>query len=97
MVSTIYKYNLEMASFHKIKMPKGATILHFGNQFGQPKIWAEVNPSEEEEETREFFMLGTGHDIPMEINVRYIGTAHFNEGALIFHLYEMEKENVQPV
>lgn len=83
---TVYKYTLDLANRVSIELPKGAEILHFNNQNENPTIWCLVEPNEKTEE-RKFRLTGTGHPIE-ENNLKYIDTAYFKDGALVFHLFE---------
>jgi len=91
MNKTIFKYELE-ATIHlqSIVMPKGAKILHFGNQRDQLTIWAEVDESEIVLETRLFQVLDTVvSQLLEERKLSYIGTALFHKsGVFVWHLYE---------
>jgi len=88
----IWKYELEMkAAIQEAMMPKGAKILHFDNQRGEPCVWAEVDEeSVKTKEVREFTIAGTGHPIPIpDYRLIYIGTALFDRGDYVYHLYEV--------
>jgi len=84
----IYKYRVERVDHPVIQMPKGAHVLTFQNQREEPCIWAIVDP-EVETEPRVFLLAGTGHPFPEDpTSVRHLGTAQFNGGNLVFHLFE---------
>ena len=83
----IYKYPLYLAAgIQYVSMPAGAEIVHFAMQRDQPFIWAKVNPYAAMLQ-REFWILGTGHDI--SDNLTYIGTTQ--HGAFVWHLFEEEQ------
>lgn len=42
-------------------MPRGSEVVHFALQGGRFTLWAKVNPSEPQKETRAFTIVGTGH------------------------------------
>ncbi len=87
----IYKYPVEVVAHPVITMPKGAHVLTFQNQKEEPCIWAIVDP-DAETEPRVFLMTGTGHPFPEDpTSVRHLGTAQFNGGSLVFHLFEKVK------
>ncbi|MBQ8969210.1 MAG: hypothetical protein IJ064_05720 [Bacteroidaceae bacterium] len=71
-------------------MPKGAKILTVQIQSGQPCIWAAVNPSSFENETRRFRIAGTGHPVEDAIIENYIGTFQMCDGKLVFHVFEIK-------
>lgn len=94
MKKTIWKFPLVGAKT-EIQMPKGAEILTVQTQYGNPVIWALVNPNAEKE-ARHFEIFGTGQDMPadMAIERTYIGTFQVPEMGfvenkiLVFHLFE---------
>jgi hypothetical protein len=73
-----------------IEMPEGAEILTVQTQHGEPCIWALVNPAAKKEK-RYFWVFGTGHNVPVEAERKYIGTFQLEGGALVFHLFERIK------
>lgn len=86
---TIYKYSFNVNDSIKIKMPKGAKILDVQTQMNTPCIWVEVDTKQNIQETRHFYVFGTGHpiDVPMS-SLDYIGTFQLENGHFIGHLYE---------
>lgn len=85
MKKTIFKYWFNKNNrILKCRMPQGAKILHGDHQSGVLCIWAEVDPSKDEE-TRHVIFVGTGHDVPP--NFSHVNSFLMNEGALVFHLY----------
>jgi len=84
----VWKYKLTANDYIDVEMPKGAEVLTFQIQFDIPCIWCLVDP-DAEKESRRFRLAGTGHDIK-EDNLKYIGSCQVHEGALIFHLFEVE-------
>lgn len=91
-MKSIWKFNLKIDDdIQTILMPKGADILTADLQHGKPTIWAEVNP-EAEKESRRFWILGTGQNIPKSIFERqYIGTFQIvgSVGSLVGHVFEV--------
>lgn len=83
----IYKYEVEIGQRNVVKMPENAQILSVQMQHGIPVIWALVDPQFLEEKRR-FEFVGTGHDIEFD-TTKYIGTVQLNNGAFIFHLFEV--------
>ena len=85
----VYKYPIILDNKIEINMPEGAKILTCQSQFGKPQLWALVNPDFPTEK-RTFRMAGTGHPISdSEESLQYIGTFQMENGALIFHLFEI--------
>lgn len=86
-MSQVWKFVLGPAET-KIEMPKDAEILTVatqGNMCLNVCLWAKVNPDAEKEE-RVFMTYGTGHNIPDDINLDYVGTVQFSN--LVFHIFE---------
>jgi hypothetical protein len=83
----IYKYPLERRPRGQAAamMPKGATVLAFGEKDGDLCLWAEVDPDEQPPEERRFYLLGTGWEIPIDVK-RYLGS-HIGP-VFVWHLYE---------
>ena len=84
---TIHKYTFEPSGEITLRMPKGAQVLSFQNQNDTPTIWAMAN-SEAEKVDINFMIFGTGHKIPDEPHLLYIGTAQFYNGRLVWHLFK---------
>ncbi len=86
----VFKYPVNIAPIVSVDMPKGATLLSFQLQGAQPCLWALVDPFEEKE-TREFRVVGTGHDIEDSDSLRFVGTIQMMDGILIWHLFAVVK------
>ncbi len=69
-------------------MPKGAEIVAFDDQAGQPSFWAIVD-TDQPQEWRGFTIIGTGHPAPTEDEGRYLGTCKQLDGMLMWHLFEL--------
>lgn len=86
----IFKYKINPIAFdnkYVIPMPDGAEILSAQRQGGGDDIyiWAivdEKNPLED----REVIVFGTGMEIPLDLNLRFINTVQI--GWLVFHVFE---------
>lgn len=87
----IYKYHLPFEDVITIKMPKDAEILSVGNQNEAAYLWALVDSNAELIDYH-FRMAGTGHPIIGGYTYRFIGTVHFHNSKLIFHIFEMTKK-----
>lgn len=88
MEKTIYKYPLSADDPQIITMPQNAQILCVQVQREIPCIWALVNPEESGVE-REFVIHGTGHPIKDTSHYHYIDTFQLQNGALVFHVFEV--------
>lgn len=86
MARTVFKYRLGLRPKQEVTMPEGARILHFENQNEFLTIWAEVDPDAPFVQ-RYFQIVATGGHFP-EPEYSYIGTAIFNGGSYVWHLYE---------
>ena len=98
---TVYKYEIPAEDEFTIDLPAGAQPLSFQEQHGAGCMWALVDP-EARTTKRRFRLAGTGHPIeyaepagvpyrsPPNIGaLRFVGTAQFRGGALVFHLFEV--------
>lgn len=89
----IWKYRLPMsAREHAIAMPGGARILSVDTQYGQPCLWALVDPSAMTE-TRQFRIITTGsaeieNDAYQQGRLRYVGTVLLFAGEMVLHVFE---------
>lgn len=90
----VYKYHLPFElDVITIKMPKDAEILSVGNQNEAAYLWALVDSNAELIDYH-FRMAGTGHPIIGGdiYRFRFIGTVHFQNSTLIFHIFEMTEK-----
>jgi len=83
---TIWKY-ITHDTATSFDMPDGARILHAGEQHGQICVWALVDPSAPLK-PRVIKVVGTGW-LFTESNLTYIGTVTLEDGALVFHVFEV--------
>lgn len=90
---TIFKYPIPIGDYFALELPKDAKILTVQTQRGTPQLWAIVD-SEVKEETRYFRLSGTGHPLGEDYLriINYTGTFQMENGALVFHLFEIKKE-----
>ncbi len=85
----IWKFDLETTDVQTVAMPRGAEILAVQTQRDKPKVWAIVDPGQQNEH-RSFRIVGTGHEFIRD-DLRYIGTYQLMEGSLVFHVFEQAK------
>jgi hypothetical protein len=74
--------------FH-LDLPEDATILSFAEQKGEPVVWVALQP--DKPMVRRYFRLaGTGHTVNVRPGQKlaYIGTAQFDSGSFVLHLFE---------
>lgn len=81
----IWKYTLKPRV--ELQMPKGAEVLTVREQSEDICLWALVDPAAEKE-TRQFHSFGTGHKVD-DLPMKYVGSAHLQGGALVFHVFEV--------
>jgi hypothetical protein len=97
----VLKFPLEVADgAQRVMMPAGAKVVHVGNQYERPTMWAEADMSESPAldgpaeavdasvNTRMFFVIGTGQTI-LYPNAEYLGTVITRGGDLVWHVYEL--------
>ncbi len=86
----VWKFPVEFSARFSLPLPKGAEVLHFDMQGTMPTLWALVDP-EAEIAPRDFFLRGTGHDIPSpeDLPLKHIGTCLEDGGRLVWHLFEV--------
>lgn len=84
---TIYKYELPLSDYFKVRMPEGASVLHVGAQEGNVCLWAKVN-TDAPLKNMVFGLAGTGQEIhPGVVLSPYLGTVQLHGGAFVFHLF----------
>lgn len=88
----VFKYAL---GYHtKLEVPENAQTLSFQYQLdnkGNPTavLWMLVDTDSQYKEVREFILVGTGHDIPMENTLIFLGTDSYD--GIYHHLFEVKK------
>jgi hypothetical protein len=88
MMRTIWKYEMVVEGQQVHEMPMGAKVLCVQIQAGKPCIWALVDPERPMKEYM-FLTFGTGHEIPDNESLAYIGSYQLYNGAFVGHLFEM--------
>lgn len=83
----IWKTELAAAQVQVIDVPRGAEMLCAREQNEAVCVWYRCDPDEAREK-RQIIVCGTGHGAPPEQSGRYLGSAHLQEGALVFHVFE---------
>ena len=86
-MATIYKYPLEPGRT-EIPMPLGAQVLTVQMQNGTPCLWAKVGQEPRPAGLRIFDVYGTGHTMPDDPRLIYVGTFQMDGGALVWHVFE---------
>jgi hypothetical protein len=89
-MKTIWKYQLALVDGRQARSaPWPFRVIHFAMQRGSPCIWAHVESDHPQQVSRDFYVLGTGHEVPDEAQY-YHGTAmhHALQADYVWHLYE---------
>ena len=83
----IYKYPIPALLAITYEMPEDAKLLHVADQHGVPTMWFEVD-KDKLSESREFVVIGTGHEIHEEpwYVLNHIGSTM--SGVFVWHIYE---------
>lgn len=84
-MSQVWKFVLQPEI--EVEMPKGAKLLSVACQGSEICLWAKVDPNAGNE-TRSFVGYGTGHEIPDDMHLEFVGTALLDGGAMVFHIFE---------
>lgn len=87
MTDAIHKQPLELVGIQTLWMPTRAEVLCVQLQRGEPCVWYRT-PVEEKSYLRAFHTYGTGHPLPTNVALRYVGTYQLEGGALVFHVFE---------
>ncbi len=82
----IWKYPLRVADQQVIEMPEHATFLDVQIQYGQPCVWALVDPKAPLEFVS-IYTFGTGHEIPESRHRYYMGTYQLADGSIVYHVF----------
>jgi hypothetical protein len=89
-VKAIYKYRLPFMEVATVEMPKDARVIRIDGLDGALWIWAIVD-TEEEKETRTFYLFKTGAEMPgdIETSFTYLGCgAIFVQMELMMYVFE---------
>lgn len=81
---TVHKYSLDITDAQAVPMPKGAKVVHVGEQRGVLCLWAEVD-TDRPKEDRHFVIVGTGNPRPKDAKT-HLGSAVV--GPFVWHVYE---------
>ncbi len=94
-MNAIYKYELQMTSVQHLELPLACRILKMDVQHQRPFLWCWVD-TEVATETRRFVLVGTGHEIDNPLELTYIDSIQVMDGALVWHLFEVEDHSDGP-
>ncbi len=86
----IWKFPLKKIRLQAIEMPVDAKIVKVDLQYGEPTIWAMVDPSPVcHTEARRFGLIETGERFNEDEVKKYLGSFLFHSGSMVLHLYEI--------
>lgn len=84
---SIWKFLVDLNDEVDVKMPRGARLLHVGEQCGEIFLWAMMDPNTEFV-VRRIAVRGTGHPCDESLfDAPHIGTV-FTQSNLVFHLFD---------
>ena len=89
----IFKYKLSVEDSVSVEMPVGAKVLSVGVQnVNEIFVWALVDDKSKKMEDRVFCIFGTGHEVPIDFSLVFVGTVHMDlspfPGNLVWHIFE---------
>ena len=87
MSATIWKATIAQDD-HSFDAPRGAELLTAREQGDNVCVWFRCDPTQPSEKRR-VEVCGTGWDNAP--SGRYVGSAHFDGGALVYHVFEPQK------
>jgi hypothetical protein len=89
LMRTVFKYTVPVDDFrHDFGIPTKGKIVHVqASAVDKVDFWVELD-SKRKTELRTFFVIGTGHPVPHQVDtdMRYVGTTVI--GIFVWHLYE---------
>lgn len=91
MSRVVWKFAIEIgthAGVTDLLIPENAKLLHCAGQGNAMCMWFEVPEDSPRVVKRGFRIYGTG-DATIDGGATYVGTGIFNDGAYVFHLYEV--------
>lgn len=91
-MATIWKFPIPIEDKFSIAMPRDAELLFVATQNEQGCIWARV-VAEHSQEERTFLIRGTGHEV--NTDCKHVGSFILRGGALVFHLFEVDRVTSQ--
>ena len=90
---TIYKYPIEITDSQTLEISEDHKFLSVQVQNDKPCIWALVD-TETPESPVNIHIYGTGHPIPKDLSMTYIGTIQVYDGRGVFHVFMEESKSI---
>ena len=90
-MNTVYKYKIKKSEHQLVEKPMGARIVAAQSLGENIWLWGLVDTDEKRKEKRNIVVLKTGQDISIAHPDRllHLGTVQFDEGALVYHVFEL--------
>lgn len=85
---TIHKQILKITATQLLKLPLNSTILFVANQHNNLCIWYECLNSNDLTSDRLIYIIGTGHEIPIDLRMNHLGSVLMAGDNLVWHVYE---------
>lgn len=93
MKNSIWKFELSpIQDVVSVLMPAGAKTLSAQAQFDSLCVWALCDVDEVARDWRYFRIFGTGHAIPTDLDLKFLGTTQMHGGRLVLHIFESSKD-----
>jgi hypothetical protein len=86
-MKSVWKYEID-SMYCALDMPAGAQLLSVREQGDNICLWALVDP-EASVQKRRFRVLGTGQALPQGESLCFVGMAHLQDAAYVFHVFEV--------
>lgn len=84
----VWMFPLQLVDRQEVELPRGAKPLTIINRNEQAVLYAVVDPTQTEKETRIIWCHGTGHRVAKpDTSSKYIATTLFANGRLVFHWF----------
>lgn len=87
MAKVVWKETLDIIARQVVEVPDAAKVLCAEIQYEKLCLWFLCDP-ELEKTQRVFRIVGTGHEISDELQLKYISSFMLAHDALIFHVFE---------
>jgi hypothetical protein len=85
-MNKIWKYKLATTDIQTIKMPLNPRILTVQGQYGEPCLWALVDPDAKMVPIT-IVIHGTGHPVPEPLSLVYVGSYQLYGGDFVGHVF----------
>jgi hypothetical protein len=90
---TVWKFDLSIENcgqVQEVEIPEGAMPLSVLNQNEKLVLYALVSPAKRPVKHK-FKVFMTGQAVPFNANMQFVGTASFDGGAFVVHVFETDR------